>query len=616
MSSTKTKTPRKKIQWRAQTAEIKRFWRNVKRTFAYGWRIDRATMVRYTIGIITQIACSLLAAFFGARLINALVDYLGTANGDSAPIFINLGLSAGLMTLEQLAWRYLGYAHNRSYLIWHTKISPELVGKIAGLDIQRFENSDFNKLINKVSQDYNWKPADFMAQCYNVLHGTLRMVSTAIVLVSFAPWLVLLLLLAVIPSLMIEQMQSKVKWDIWHVKGDASRRYHKISWMMQNKQDISDIRLFGLRNYLSNYCRRMLTDFNDEQQNTLKRFIRPAMFARLAEGGLIAGVQVWLIFKVLEKGAFTIGQYTFYSGMMFQFNSAVGVTLGSLTRALENNRYMTDFYDFLDTPTLLPVPKNPIILESGQVPELRFENVSFHYPSSKKYVFKDLNLTIRPGERIALVGENGVGKSTLIKLLLRFYDVTDGRITVNGHDLRDLDLESWYRLIGVLFQDFSRYPFSVHDNIWMGNIHAPKDETSVRRAAALAGFDKITDSLPHGYETILDNSFDDGVEPSGGQWQRVALARAFYRQAPVLILDEPTAAIDAKAEYEIFNNIFREHDGKSALIVSHRFSTVRKADRILVFKKGKVFEHGTHEELMKNKGLYHEMFTKQAEGYQ
>lgn len=611
----KTQTPHEKNKWRLQLAELKRFFSNVKRTFAYGWRIDRASMFRYSFGIITQITSSLLAAYFGARLINALVSYIATDNASSTPIFVNLGLSAGLMTLEQLAWRYLGYAQNRSYLVWHTQVSPELTGKIASLDIQRFEDSEFNKLINKVSQDYNWKPADFMSQCYNVLHGTLRMVSTAIVLISFAPWLVLLLLLGVLPSLLIEQMQSKVKWDIWHVKGDASRRYHKISWMMQNKQDISDIRLFGLRDYLSNYCRRMLHDFNDEQQSTLKKFIRPALAARLVEGGLIAGVQVWLVMKVLQKSGFSIGQYTFYSGMMFQFNSAVGVTLGSLTKALEHNRYMTDFYDFLDTPTLLPVPDNPIVIEPGQVPELRFENVSFRYPSSNKYVFKNLDLTIKPGERVALVGENGVGKSTLIKLLLRFYDVTEGKITVNGHDLRDLDIGSWYRMIGVLFQDFTRYPFSVHDNIWLGNIHTPVNEDKVKRSAKLAGFDKIAETLPKGYDTILDNSFDDGVEPSGGQWQRVALARAFYRQAPLLILDEPTAAIDAKAEYEIFNNIFNERTGQSALIVSHRFSTVRKADRILVFKKGKLHEHGSHEELMQNGSLYHEMFTKQAEGY-
>lgn len=606
---------KKKTSWRAQGAELKKLLQNAKRTFGYAWQFDRATIGRYSIGIITQIVTSLSGAYFGAQVINSLVKYLGDESAGTRPIFVNLALSAGLLTLEQLAWRYLSYAHSRSYLTWHTQLSPQFTLKLSGLDIQRFENSNFNKLINKVVQDYNWKPADFMSQCYNVLHGLLRMISTAVVLISFAPWLVILLLAGVIPSLLVEQLQAKIKWDIWHVKGDASRRYHKVSWMMQNKQDISDMRLFGLRGYLSEYCRRMLSDFNDEQQGAIKRFIRPAMATRLFEGALVAGVQVWLLFKVLAKDGFSIGQFTFYSGMVFQFNSSVGVTLGSLTRALESNRYMSDFYDFMDTPSLLPAAENPIILASEHVPEIKFEHVSFHYPSSKTYVFKDLNLTIAPGERVALVGENGVGKSTLIKLLLRFYDVTEGKITVDGHDLRDLDLDSWYKMIGVLFQDFSRYPFSVHDNIWMGRVQKPADAKEITHAAHLAGFDQIARELPNGYDTVLDNSFDEGVEPSGGQWQRVALARTFYRQSSVLILDEPTAAIDAKAEYDIFNNIFREHTGRSALIVSHRFSTVRKADRILVFEKGKMIESGSHEDLMKHAGLYHEMFSKQAEGY-
>lgn len=606
----------KKIHWRSQGAELKRLFKNAKRTFGYAWQFDRPTIARNAIGMVTQIASSLVGAYFGAQVINSLVQYLSGETSSTTPIFINLAISASLLTLEQLAWRYLSYAHSRSYLTWHTQLTPQFLTKISGLDIQRFENSDFNKLINKVTQDYGWKPADFMAQCYNVLHGALRMISTAIVLISFSPWLVLLLLFGVVPSLLVEQLQAKIKWDIWHVKGDASRRYHKVSWMMQNKQDISDMRLFGLRGYLSDYCKRMLSDFNDEQQGAIKRFIRPAMAARLFEGALVAGVQVWLLFKVLAKdGSFSIGQFTFYSGVVFQFNSSVGVTLGSLTRALETNRYMTDFYAFMDTPSLLPAPAEPIKLAKDYVPEIRFEHVSFRYPSSEVFVFEDLDLTIKPGERVALVGENGVGKSTLIKLLLRFYDVTDGKITVDGHDLRDLDINSWYRMIGVLFQDFSRYPFSVHDNIWMGRVHKPADGKQIEHASKLAGFDHIAKDLPNGYNTVLDNSFDEGVEPSGGQWQRVALARAFYRKAPVLILDEPTAAIDAKAEYEIFNNIFKEHDGHSALIVSHRFSTVRKADRILVFKKGRLHEEGTHEELMKNHSLYHEMFSTQAEGY-
>jgi ATP-binding cassette, subfamily B, bacterial len=600
---------------RNRNTELREFWQNARRTVTYGWRVDRRNMVGYGLAAAIQVASSLLGVYYGSRVINALVTYLGTNHGSRGTVFLNLGLSAAMLTIEQLAWRFMSYTQGSSLLIWHTALSPEFNGKITSLDMQRFEDSDYTKLLNKVTQDYNWKPGNFMYQCYNVTHGLLRTVSTAGVLIGFAPWLIPLLLLAVIPSLLVEQLQSKVKWDMWHVKGDSSRRYHKVTWMMQNKQDIGDMKLFGLRGYLTGYTRRMLSDFNNEQQKALKRFIGPAMLMRLLEGLLVTGVQLWLLFKVLARQGFSIGQYTFYSGVVLQFNSSVGTVLGSLSTALEYNRYMSDFYTFMDTPSVLPLPAEPARLSRKRVPEIRFEQVSFRYPSTKKYVFQGLDLVIKPGEHVALVGENGVGKSTLIKLLLRFYDVTEGRIMIDGNDLRDLDLDSWYRLIGVLFQDFSRYPFNIHDNIWMGRVYQKPDEDGIHRAAHLAGLDNIVKELPHGYETVLDNSFDEGVEPSGGQWQRVALARAFYRQAPLLILDEPTAAIDAKAEYDIFNNIFNEHSGHSAIIVSHRFSTVRKADRILVFEHGKIIEQGTHEKLMERKGLYHEMFTKQAEGY-
>lgn len=598
-----------------RTTEYRQLIKNAVRSFKYGWKIDRINVTLYSLSALLQVATSLLGAYFAGQLLNEIVEYLSSSGSDKTQVLTTLALSVSMFTLEQIAWRLMGYMQNSSYLKWHTALSPEFNGKIASLDIERFENSDFNKLINKVTQDYSWKPANYMYFCTNALHGIVRSLSTALVLASFAPWLLPVLILAVVPSLIVEQMQSKIKWDIWHLKSDVSRRYHKITWMMQNKNDVMDMRLFGLNSYLIDYCRTMLTEFNNEQQRALKRFIRPALVVRLLEGILIAGVELWLILKVLARGSFTIGQYSFYSGIVRQFNNSIGTVLSSLGNVMEYNHYMTDFFQFMDTPTLLKNPENPIKLNKDIVPEIRFENVSFTYPSASQPVFENLNLVIKPGEKVALVGENGVGKSTFIKLLLRFYDVNNGTIKVNGHDLRELDVNSWYRHVSVLFQDFSRYPFTIEENVSIGRIHHPKNDAAIRRAAKLAGLDDVAKALPKGYKSVLDNSFDEGIEPSGGQWQRVALARAFYRQAPVLILDEPTAAIDAKAEYEIFNNIFSEHSDKTAIIVSHRFSTVRKADRILVFENGKIIESGSHAQLIRKNGLYSEMFNKQAEGY-
>ena len=246
--------------------------------------------------------------------------------------------------------------------------------------------------------------------------------------------------------------------------------------------------------------------------------------------------------------------------------------------------------------------------------KIEFKNVWFKYPGTDRWIFENLNLVIEPGEHFALVGENGVGKTTLVKLLLRFYDVNEGSIQVNGVNLKDLNLNSWYSQLGTLFQDFNGYPLDIKNNITISQPGKVDDER-LTIAIKESGVDEIVKKMPYGLETVLDSSFKKGIEPSGGQWQRVALARAFYRNPNVLILDEPTAAIDAKAEYTIFNSIFKNQKQKSAIIISHRFSTVRRADKIIVLNKGKIVEQGSHIELMKANGLYKEMFDRQAEGY-
>ena len=593
--------------------EVRQLVRNINRAIRMSWQIDRRDFIGYCFGITLQVSTNLLALYFGAKVLGSLFAYL-SQGGSSQPVITYLLLSVAMTILDQIAWRCLSYFESKSYLAWHTKISPEFNGKVAGLDIERFEHSKFSKLINKVGEGHSWRPANYAYQILHFMHGMTKLVSTAVVLVAFAPWILPLLFMAVIPSLIVESRQAKIKWGIWDDKGDASRRFHRITSLMQSKNDVMEMRIFGLNSYLVDFTRRMLDDFNRAQQKAIQRHFMPAIGARLFEGLLVGGIELWLIKGVLSR-QLAINQYSFYTGAVSQFNSSVGVVIHTLTTLYEHNLFMTDFFHFMETPPLIPQPENPIKLDKHTVPEIRFEGVSFHYPSSKQYVFRNLDLTITPGEKIALVGENGAGKSTLIKLLLRYYDVSAGHILIDGHDIKDIELDTLYRLVSVLFQDFSHYPFSVADNIWMGRVHQQKDTQAIERAAAHAGLDRMVADLPHGYDSILDNSFDEGVEPSGGQWQRVALARAFYRNASILILDEPTAAIDAKAEYEIFNNIFSQHEGKTAIIVSHRFSTVRKADRILVFDEGRIIESGTHSALMKKRGLYHEMFSKQAEGY-
>jgi ATP-binding cassette subfamily B protein len=280
------------------------------------------------------------------------------------------------------------------------------------------------------------------------------------------------------------------------------------------------------------------------------------------------------------------------------------------------NKYLDKFFEFLERKSEILNPISPKALPLTVIPQvIEFKFVSFKYPRSERYILKDFNLTIKSGERIALVGENGAGKTTIIKLLLRFYDVTEGEILINGVNIKELDLSEWHKYIGALFQDFIKYQFKFKDNIYLGNLSKTDNEKLLRDAISKSGADKYLDTLPNGIEQIVGKMFEGGVDLSGGQWQKLALARAFFRDAPILILDEPTSAIDAKAEYEIFKNIQNLEKNKTVIIISHRFSTVRHADRILVLDDGKIIEQGTHEELVAQKGLYEELFEIQAKGY-
>ncbi|HLC83974.1 MAG TPA: ATP-binding cassette domain-containing protein, partial [Bacteroidia bacterium] len=280
------------------------------------------------------------------------------------------------------------------------------------------------------------------------------------------------------------------------------------------------------------------------------------------------------------------------------------------------SKYIDQYFELLEYPNSIILSNKPVTFdEQPKPPIIEFKNVSFKYPDSKRFILKNFNLTIGSGEKVALVGENGAGKSTLIKLILRFYDATEGEILINGTNIKEVDLKTWHQQIGALFQDFIKYQFTFKENIIYGDIAKRNDAVAIKEAIKKAGADSFLGNLPKGTDQIVGKTFEEGVDLSGGQWQKLALARAFFRDAPILILDEPTSAIDAKAEYEIFQKVGELQKDKTVIIISHRFSTVRNADRILVLEGGKIVEEGDHKELMEKKGLYEELFTLQAQGY-
>ena len=417
-----------------------------------------------------------------------------------------------------------------------------------------------------------------------------------------------------LPSLVLENKLQSLQWFVWDEKGDHRHVFWGLENLLRRVRSQMELRSLQSRNYVIEKLRGMNELFYKKQERTFLRASKKILPAKVSEGIGTAAGALYLL-KQFLGGAITLNQYFFLSGALLRVGGALNAVFGSLNYMQEPLIFARDYFQLIDRqPKLIDKP-NAFALKTNGSPKIEFENVNFSYPGKDGVALDNVSFCIEPGEHVALVGENGAGKSTLIKLLLRFYRPTAGRILINGQDIQDVAIETWYAHVASLFQEFNQYALSVQENISIGRSKLKPNQQKIVVAAQKSNLDEVVSLYPYGYETVLDSSFENGIEPSGGQWQRVALARAFYRNAPVLILDEPTSAIDAKAEYDIFNNIFAHYQDRTALIVSHRFSTVRRAHRIIVLDKGNIVEQGTHAALIKHRGLYHELFTKQAEGY-
>ncbi len=486
----------------------------------------------------------------------------------------------------------------------------------ADLDTEFYEDRNNQKLIAKVDQKGVWAMYEMYMQLIYMYSNTLKLTLVIGLALQVGVLAVIILVIATLPRLYANLSKSKVKWSIWQTEGDDRHIYSKTINKFHDDKSLLEIKLYGLKNrLLHQIAGTRLKDFNKISAKASKSAMKPELAADLIYESSYFAITVLLVGKTVS-GVYSVADFSFYLGSLGQFNGAINNITNVISRINEYMLYAKDLFELIDSDPVIKSPENALKLNKQVIPTIEFKNVGFHYRSNPEdYVLRNLNLTINPGEHLALVGENGAGKTTIIKLMLRLYDVSEGEILVNGINIKELDLNSYWKQIGVLFQDFNKYPFDIQTNIELGRVNKKPTKKEIARAVELANMDPILKKLPKGLQTILDNSFEEGVEPSGGQWQRVALARAFYRNSNILILDEPTAAVDANAEYEIFNNIFAHYGEKTALIISHRFSTVKRASRIVVLQKGKIVEEGTHRDLMKNSKLYAEMFTKQAEGY-
>jgi ATP-binding cassette subfamily B protein len=443
---------------------------------------------------------------------------------------------------------------------------------------------------------------------------TITLLSLSVAIVAFSPWFLVLLLAAMIPSFLGEARFAMLAYSILYRWTPERRELDYLRMLGASNQSAKEVKIFGLGPHLIERSRSLFERFYAENKSLAIR--------RAVQGGLLnllpyAGYYIAYIIILMRTlaGILTVGDLTFLAGAFMRSRLLIESLFGSVNNIAEQALYVKDLFDFFDTEPAISSPPNAIPAPRPIRDGFEFRNVSFAYPGSEHRVLNNVSFRFDANERIALIGENGAGKTTLVKLLARLYDPTEGVILLDGVDLREYNVDDLRREIGVIFQDYMRYDMLARDNIGFGRIDDLADQNRIENSARKSLADAVIAQLPRSYGQMLGRRFEDGVDLSTGQWQKIALARAYMRDAQVLILDEPTASLDARAEYGVFQRFADLTRDRMAILISHRFSTVRMADRILVLADGAILEQGTHKHLVALGGRYAELFELQAAGY-
>jgi ATP-binding cassette subfamily B protein len=523
-------------------------------------------------------------------------------------------LEAGLVVLMTGAQRINTVCQSILRVLLGNKINVMILEKALTLELAHFENAEYYDKLVRARREASSRPLSLVIKTFDLFRDIIALITIGIWLFQFSPYAVLLLAVAGVPAFIAEAKFSGEAFRI-HRRRSAERRMQIYLEMVLTREDgVKEVKLLQLgKMFLQRYVDIFLNIYKEDRSLVLRRSIWGYILGLIASAAFYFAYG-WVGFAAIA-GAITIGQMTMYIAQFRLGQNSVTNSLTSINGMYEDNLYLSNLTEFLSHK----VPEQTGEGIAGPNPDdgIRFENVSFSYPGSQTPALKNINLHITPGESLAIVGENGSGKTTLIKLLTRLYAPTEGRILVDGLDLQEWDTNAIREKIGVIFQDFARYQLIVGENIGIGDVDNIDDGNQIEEAARKGMADEFVRDLPLDYQTQLGTWFKDGKELSGGQWQKIALSRAFMRsKADILILDEPTAAIDARAEAEIFEHFNDLTDNRISIIISHRFSTVRRADHIIVLEKAEVLEQGSHQQLLEMDGQYATLFNLQAKGYQ
>jgi ATP-binding cassette subfamily B protein len=492
--------------------------------------------------------------------------------------------------------------------------SVKIMRHAATLDLDQFEDSVFYDKLERARQQTVGRTM-LLSQVMSQVQDMISMAFLITGLLAFNPWLILLLLVAILPAFLGESHFNNQNYALSRSQTPERRELDYLRYLGASDETAKEVKIFNLADFVIGRFKTLSEKFyTDNSKLAVRRSAWGSFFSLIGNTGYY-GAYLFIILRTVN-GHLSVGDLTFLAGSFRQLRVLMETVLNRFTAVSQGAIYLNDFLDFFEIKPRITIAKQPLPFPNPIKQGFTFENVGFQYHNSESWANRSLNFTLHPGEKLALVGENGAGKTTLVKLLARLYEPTEGRILLDGVDLREYSIDDLRFNLGVIFQDYIRYQMTLAQNIAVGNIHEIDNRELIIKAATESLADSLAKKLPGHYEQWLGRRFNEGVELSGGEWQKVALARAYMKEAQVLILDEPTAALDARAEYEVFQRFSQLTEGKSAVLISHRFSTARLADRIMVLEQGQMLEIGTHDDLLQKRGRYAELFELQAKGYQ
>jgi ATP-binding cassette subfamily B protein len=599
--------------------DLRRLPREFLEVFRYGrkalelvWQTSRSLSVWLAVLTVLAGALPALVAWLGARIVDAVV-LASRSGGDIAPVLQLVAFEGAAVAALALCLRALSLATTLLREQLGFRVNSMILDKALTLDLEHFEDSEFYDRLTRARREASQRPLSLVMRSFSLVQNLVSLASFSVLLFTFSPWAVLLLVVAGLPGFVAETKFSNDAFRLFRWRSSERRMQAYLETVIAREDHAKEVKLYALgKRLLDRYKAIHQRLFAQERALVIRRDSWGFALGLVATVALYAGY-CWVAVSAV-RGAITIGQMTMYLMLFRQGQGAVSSALGAVSGLYEDNLYLSTLYEYLDTPARPPggsAQKGPDPADG-----LRLENVSFTYPGADQPALSNVSLHLKPGGSLALVGANGSGKTTLIKLLTRLYVPTAGRILLDGRDLAQWDVEALRRRFGVIFQDYVRYQMLVGENIGAGDEPHFDDEARWRESARMGQAEEMVAALPDGYRTQLGKWFLGGRELSGGQWQKIAVARSFMRSdADIRVLDEPTAAMDAEAEAEVFRHVRDMAEGRMTILISHRFSTVRMADEIVVLDSGRIVERGNHDSLMQQHGVYARLFALQASGY-